>query len=91
MRQSRQAELLDRLVGLDHSKPWSQGLASMHNPASAYTDPLRFQQELEVLFRGRPQFVALTGDCRDPGTFLTITLGAQRIIVQREAIRACER
>ena len=85
MRQERQAELLDRLVGIDHARPWSRGVASMRNPASAYTDPARFARELEVLFRDRPQFVGLSGDCRAPGDFIATRLGGVPIVVLRTA------
>ena len=84
MRQSRQAALLDRLVGVDPNKPWTLGAASMRNPAGAYTDPLRFQQELQVLFRGRPQFVGLSGDCALPGAWLTAELGGIPVVVLRQ-------
>lgn len=84
MRQARQAELLDRLVGIDTSKPWSRAPASMRNPAAAYADPARFEQELDVLFRSRPQYVGLTGDCAAPGDFLTRRLGGVPVMVVRQ-------
>ncbi|MFO1080564.1 MAG: aromatic ring-hydroxylating dioxygenase subunit alpha [Reyranellaceae bacterium] len=85
MRVSRQIELLDRLVGVDVARPWTFAAASMRNPAAAYVDPGRFARELAVLFRGRPQFVGLSGECREPGTFLTRTLGGVPIAVVRQA------
>ena len=88
MRQERQAELLDRLVGIDVSKPWSRAAASMRNPASAYTDPERFLREQVLLFRDRPQFVGFTDDCREPGDFLTTRLGGVPILVIRQADRS---
>lgn len=84
MRPERQIELLERLVGVDPNQPWSYAPASMRNPASAYTDPRRFAEETRVLFRGRPQFVGLSGECRAPGAFLTATLGGVPIAVIRQ-------
>jgi phenylpropionate dioxygenase-like ring-hydroxylating dioxygenase large terminal subunit len=84
MRQERQAELLDRLSGVDTELPWNYAPASMRNPASAYTDPVRFAEELRVLFHGQPQFVGLTGECAAPGAFLTATLGKVPIAVVRQ-------
>lgn len=84
MRQERQAELLDRLVGVDTELPWNYAPSSMRNPASAYTDPARFADELRVLFRERPQFVGLTGECAAPGSFLTATLGNVPVAVVRQ-------
>lgn len=85
MRQERQIELLERLVGIDPSLPWTYAPASMRNPASAYTDPDRFAQEMRVLFRDQPQFVGLTGECATPGAYLTTTLGGVPIAVIRQA------
>jgi phenylpropionate dioxygenase-like ring-hydroxylating dioxygenase large terminal subunit len=85
MRVARQIELLDRLVGVDTGLPWSQAPASMRNPASAYTDPGRYDRELQVLFRGRPQFVGLTGECAKPGAYLTADLGGIPIAVVRQS------
>jgi phenylpropionate dioxygenase-like ring-hydroxylating dioxygenase large terminal subunit len=85
MRVSRQLELLDRLVGTDIDQPWNFAAASMRNPASAYTDAERFARELKVLFRERPQFVGLTGECREPGAFLAQNLGGVPIAVVRQA------
>ncbi len=84
MRQARQIELLERLVGVDPTLPWNYAPASMRNPASAYTDPRRFAEEMRVLFREQPQFVGLTGECATPGAFLTATLGTVPIAVIRQ-------
>ncbi|MFM7121016.1 MAG: aromatic ring-hydroxylating oxygenase subunit alpha, partial [Gammaproteobacteria bacterium] len=91
MRQSRQAELLDRLVGVDTRRPWLRAPASRRNPASAYTDAARFEQETARLFRGRPQFVGLAADCPEPGDYLAIDLGGVPIVLVRQddgALRA---
>lgn len=84
MRHSKQLELLDRLVGVDTSAPWSYAPASMRNAASAYVDPERFRKEMRVLFRERPQFVGLTGECAKPGAYMTATLGGVPIAVVRQ-------
>lgn len=84
MRVSRQIELLDRLVGADTELPWGFGPQSMHNPAAAYTDADRFIKEREILFRGRPQFVGLTGECAEPGAYITADLGGIPIAVVRQ-------
>lgn len=85
MRVSRQLELLDRLVGTNVEQPWNFAAASMRNPAAAYADADRFARELKVLFRDRPQFVGLTGECRQPGAFLAQNLGGVPIVVIRQA------
>lgn len=85
MRVARQIELLDRLVGVDVEQPWNFTPASMRNPASAYADADRFARELRLLFRERPQFVGLTGECAQPGAFIATELGGIPIIVVRQA------
>jgi len=85
MRHERQIELLERLVGVDPNLPFSYAPASMRNPASAYTDPARFAREIQVLFRDRPQFVGLSGECAKPGAYLTANLGGVPIAVIRQA------
>jgi phenylpropionate dioxygenase-like ring-hydroxylating dioxygenase large terminal subunit len=84
MRQERQVELLQRLVGIDTTKPWSRAAASLRNPAASYTNPARFQREMTVLFRGRPQFVAMSGEVEKPGSYLTAQLGGVPILVTRQ-------
>jgi phenylpropionate dioxygenase-like ring-hydroxylating dioxygenase large terminal subunit len=84
VRRSRQIELLERLVGVDVSEPWTYGRASDRNPASAYTCPQRFAEEMRVLFRERPQLVGLSGECAKPGSYMTATLGGVPLVVMRQ-------
>ena len=84
MRQSRQIELLQRLVGVDVGEPWTYAPVSMRNPASAYTCPERFGREMRVLFRDRPQFVGLSGECANPGSYMTAVVGGVPIAVMRQ-------
>jgi phenylpropionate dioxygenase-like ring-hydroxylating dioxygenase large terminal subunit len=75
MRHERQVQLLRRLQGVDAPRPGPLGPTSMHNPASAYTSPERFDAELRVLFRGRPALVALSCELREPGSYVTLDVG----------------
>lgn len=85
MRREREIELLERLKGADPDRPWSFAPASLRNPAAAYVDPARFAKELRALFRGRPQFVGLTDDCRKPGDYVATEIGGAPIAVVRHA------
>ena len=58
--------------------------ASMHNPATVYTSPERFAAELRVLFRGQPVLVALSCELREPGSFVTLTVGDVPLAVVRQ-------
>ncbi len=84
MRHERQVELLKRLQGVDAPRPGPLGAASMHNPASAYTSPTRIEAELRVLFRGRPLIAGLTGEVREPGSFLNVDLGGAPVSLVRQ-------
>ena len=84
MHKSRQIALLERLVGVDVSEPWSYAPASLRNPASAYTCPQRFAEEMRVLFRERPQFAGLSGECANPGAYMTATLGGVPLVIMRQ-------
>jgi phenylpropionate dioxygenase-like ring-hydroxylating dioxygenase large terminal subunit len=85
MRLARQVELLERLKGARPDRPWSFAEASYRNPAAAYTDPERFAKERRVLFRGGPQLVGLSDDCRKPGDWLATEQGGVPLIVARQA------
>jgi phenylpropionate dioxygenase-like ring-hydroxylating dioxygenase large terminal subunit len=56
----------------------------MRNPAAAYTDPLRFERELTILFRRRPVLVGLTCDCAEPASYVTAELGGLPVAVVRQ-------
>jgi phenylpropionate dioxygenase-like ring-hydroxylating dioxygenase large terminal subunit len=85
MRHERQVELLRRLQGVDAPRPGPLGEASMHNPATVYTSPDRYDAELRVLFDGMPQLAGLTCEAAEPGSFFTTTLGRTPVAVVRQA------
>ena len=84
MRHERQVELLRRLQGVAAPRPGPLGPASMHNPASVYTSPERYAAETSVLFRGQPVLVAMTCELRQPGSFVTLTVGGVPLAVVRQ-------
>lgn len=84
MRHERQVELLSRLAGVDAPRPGPLAPASMHNPASAYTSPARFADEVRVLFQREPILVALSCELRAPGDYVTYTVGTVPLVVVRQ-------
>ena len=84
MRRERQVELLKRLHGVDAPRPGPLASASMHNPADVYTARERFDAEMRVLFRGRPVLVALSGELREPGSYVTLSAGGIPLAVIRQ-------
>jgi phenylpropionate dioxygenase-like ring-hydroxylating dioxygenase large terminal subunit len=85
MRHERQVELLRRLKGRDPHTPWPLAPHSMRNPASAYVDPARFEDEKRVLFRCRPQMLGLSSECAAPGAQMTADLGGVPALIVRQA------
>ena len=53
--------------------------------AATYTDPVRFQRELECLFRGYPMCIAYSGELPEPGDYKTAEIAGMPIIVVRGA------
>jgi phenylpropionate dioxygenase-like ring-hydroxylating dioxygenase large terminal subunit len=84
MRHERQVELLKRLQGVDAPRPGPLAESSMHNPATSYTAPDRFDAEMRALFRGQPVLAALSCELRQPGSYTTITAGGVPLAVVRQ-------
>src|SRR5271154_6814408 len=85
MRHERQIELLRRLADLDPYEPWPLAPHSVRNPASAYADPARFEDERRVLFRRHPQMIGLSSECAEPGSYVTADLGGLPALIVRQA------
>jgi len=84
MRQERQVELLRLLKDVDPLEPWPLAPHTMRNPARAYADPARFEDERRVLFRGHPQMLGLSVECKAPGAFITANLGGVPALIVRQ-------
>jgi phenylpropionate dioxygenase-like ring-hydroxylating dioxygenase large terminal subunit len=84
MRHERQVELLRRLKTVDPQDSWPLAAHGMRNPAAAYVDPGRFEDERRVLFRGSPQMLGLSSECARPGSHITADLGGVPAMVVRQ-------
>lgn len=84
MRQERQIELLQRVASAGPHLAGLHGDHSMVNPASAYTDPKRFGDEMRVLFRDGPTLLGLSCEVGNPGDFLSTTLDGIPIVAIRQ-------
>ena len=84
MRHERQVELLQRVADAGPRMAGLFGASSRVNPASAYTDPERFAQEQELLFRAGPTFLGLSAQCREPGAFLAASIAGIPVVVIRQ-------
>jgi phenylpropionate dioxygenase-like ring-hydroxylating dioxygenase large terminal subunit len=84
MRTERQIDFLERIAA---AGPQMEGLhapASMVNEAAAYTDPARFDHEIDLLFRRGPLCVALGRELARPGSFVSGTVGRMPVVVVRQ-------
>ena len=81
MRHERQLELLDRIGAAGPRLSGLFGAASMVQQAAAYIDKDRFEKEQRVLFRGSPNLIGLSVECRAPGDYLTATFGGVPVAV----------
>ncbi len=84
MRQQRQIELLQRVASAGPHLAGLHGDHSMVNPASAYTDASRFDDEMRVLFREGPTLLGLSCELPNPGDFLATTLDGIPVVVVRQ-------
>jgi len=85
MRRERQVDFLERIRA---AGPQMEGLhapASMVNAAAAYTDPMRFGREIELLFRRGPLCIALGCELPRPGDHVSGTVGGVPVVVVRQA------
>ncbi len=85
MRHERQVEILERIEAAGPRRVGLFGPESMVNPASVYTDPVRFAAERRVLFREGPVFAGLSCEIPNPGDVLTATFDGLPIAVVRQA------
>jgi nitrite reductase/ring-hydroxylating ferredoxin subunit len=84
MRHERQVELLQRVADSGEHFAGLHGPRSMVNPASAYTDPQRYADELRVLFREGPTLLGLSCEVAEPGGYLSTTVGGIPVLVVRQ-------
>src|ERR1051326_1700357 len=84
MRPERQAALLKRFMDFRGGTLPDHAGHSARNPASAYTDPERFEREMKRLFRQRAGPLGLSCECREAGSYLTGRIGGVPVAVVRQ-------
>lgn len=85
MRESRQAELVDRFFALREKGSTSLSDAVYRMPAGRYVDAAHAETERRRLFRSRPVFVCLSGEVPGPGDYLTADVAGCPVVVIRGA------
>ena len=84
MRRERQVELLQRVADSGSHFVGLHVAHSMVNPASAYTDPVRFAEEQRVLFRTGPTLLGLSCEMAEAGDYLTGIVGGVPVMAVRQ-------
>ena len=84
MRKERQIELLERVIAAGPNLVGLHGPTSMINDAAAYTDPVRFEREMSILFRGWPVLFALSCELHAPGDYRAAVVAGVPIVVIRQ-------
>jgi phenylpropionate dioxygenase-like ring-hydroxylating dioxygenase large terminal subunit len=84
MDRTQEIALIERFGASSPAERFTYAAASMRNPASHYTDPEWFDDEMAVLFRAKPLFVGLSVECSEPGAHLVRSLGGIYIAVVRQ-------
>lgn len=76
-------ELVRRLLDNYRGKTLDHAPSSMTEPATVFTDPTRFQKEVDLLFRQGSHIVGWTGELARPGTFVTKNVAGHPVLITR--------
>ena len=76
-------DLVRRLVDNYRNKTLDHCAEAITEPATVFTDPVRFQRELDVLFRHGAHIVGWTGELPTPGTFVTKDVAGHPVLITR--------
>lgn len=76
-------DLVRRLVDNYRNKTLDHAPGAMSEPASVFTDPVRFDKEREVLFRHGAHIVGWTGELPQAGTFTTKNVAGYPVVITR--------
>lgn len=76
-------ELVRRLVDNYQNKTLDHARHAMSEPATVFTDPVRFDREREMLFDRGAHIVGWTGELPRPGTFVTKNVAGHPVVITR--------
>jgi phenylpropionate dioxygenase-like ring-hydroxylating dioxygenase large terminal subunit len=83
MKHADQVAYLERMLRMVRTNTRDDGPGVSHTSVAEYYDPVRFQREVDLLFRQHPIVVAFSGQLRKPGDFVTHNDTGQPILVVR--------
>src|SRR5260221_4140615 len=83
MKHADQVTYLERMLGMVRTNTRDDGPGVSHTSVEEYFDPMRYQREVDLLFRGHPIVVAFSGQVRKSGDFVVHNDTGQPILVVR--------
>src|SRR6185295_12456903 len=83
MQHADQVAYLERMLRMVRTNTRDDGPGVMHTPVEDYYDPVRFQREVDLLFRRYPVVVGFSGQLRKAGDFVVHDHTGQPILVTR--------
>jgi phenylpropionate dioxygenase-like ring-hydroxylating dioxygenase large terminal subunit len=83
MKHADQVAYLERMLRMVRTNTRDDGPGISHTSVEEYYDPIRFQREVDLLFRKGPIVVGFSGQVRKPGDFITHNDTGQPILVVR--------
>src|SRR5438270_7404304 len=83
MKHADQVAYLERMLHMVRTNTRDDGPGVSHTSVEEYYDPVRFQREVDLLFRKHPIVVAFSGQLRKAGDFVTHNDTGQPILVVR--------
>src|SRR5215216_4903490 len=83
MQRELELTLLRRSLDLREARTTTLANEVYREPTVNYTDPDRFEQEMDTLFRGAPQVVGLSCDLPLAGSYFTVMLAEVPLLVVR--------
>lgn len=83
MQQADQVAYLERMLRMVRTNTRDDGPGVMHTPVEGYYDPVRYQREVDLLFRRYPIVVGFSSQLRKAGDFVVHNETGQPILVTR--------
>jgi len=83
MKHADQVAYLERMLRMVRTNTRDDGPGISHTSVEEYFDPVRYQREVDLLFRGHPIVVAFSGQVRKAGDFVAHNDTGQPILVVR--------
>jgi phenylpropionate dioxygenase-like ring-hydroxylating dioxygenase large terminal subunit len=83
MKHADQVAYLERMLRMVRTNTRDDGPGVSHTSVEEYYDPVRFQREVDLLFRKHPIVVGFSGQVRKVGDFITHNDTGQPVLVVR--------